>query len=338
MTAELNKRGNAPLTDFLPRDSQRSPRYAQPATFMRLQERNGTNELDGVDVAIIGVPFDGGVSYRPGTRFAPREIRAQSSLQRPYNPVMKVSPFHELNVVDHGDVDAPPTSIEDAFQAIEVRIAAVMERSVYPMMVGGDHSITLPALRALAARHGALGLIQIDAHLDTWDEYFEAKYFHGTPFRRAIEEGLIDGHRMIQIGIRGPLYTTEDLDFQKAHGITVITIDDVKSNGVQDSIRRAREVVGESATYVSFDIDSVDPAFAPATGTPEVGGLTSYEALQLIRGCKGLGSVGFDLVEVSPVYEGPAQITALLAANILFEFLCTLPFNPLMSSSLEGAE
>jgi agmatinase len=277
----------------------------------------------GLDVAIVGVPYDGGTSYRPGARMGPREIRAQSSLIRSYSSFQKVAPFDRLNVADVGDVDAPPVSIEKAYDAIEARISAIVGAGARPIVVGGDHSITLPVLRALAKRHGPLGLVQIDAHIDTWDEYFGGKYFHGTPFRRAIEEGIIDGSRFIQIGIRGPMYGEDDFDFPRAHGVTTIDIDRVKARGIPWVVDEMRRVL-TGAVYMTFDIDAVDPAFAPGTGTPEVGGLSSHEAQQLVRGLAGLSLIGGDIVEVSPLYDGPGQITSVLAANLMFEFLCTM--------------
>jgi agmatinase len=277
----------------------------------------------GLDVAIVGVPYDGGTSYRPGARLGPREIRAQSSLIRPYNYFQKVAPFDLLNVADVGDVDAPPVSIERCYEAVESRIESLVDAGARPIVIGGDHSISLPILRALAKRHGPLALVQFDAHIDTWDEYFGGKYFHGTPFRRAIEENLIDGRRFVQVGIRGPIYGEDDFDFHRQHGITMIDIDQVKTGGIAATVDRIRAIVS-GPVYMTFDIDSVDPAFAPGTGTPEVGGLTSHEAQQLVRGLAGLSLAGGDIVEVSPLFDGPGQITALLAANIMFELLCAM--------------
>jgi len=277
----------------------------------------------GLDVAIVGVPYDGGTSYRPGARLGPREIRSQSSLIRSYSYFQRVAPFDVLNVADVGDVDPPPVSIEQAYAAIESRIGAIADAGARPLVVGGDHSITLPVLRALAKRHGPLALVQFDAHIDTWDEYFGGKYFHGTPFRRAIEEGVIDGSRFIQVGIRGPMYGEEDFEFHRAHRITMIDIDQVKARGVAWTVGEVRRVL-TGPSYMTFDIDGVDPAFAPGTGTPEVGGLSSHEAQQLVRGLAGLPLVGGDVVEVAPIFDGPGQITALLAANLLFEFLCAV--------------
>ncbi len=303
-----------------PRDAFVSPRFAQPATFMRLPHRG---DLSGIDVAILGVPFDGGTSYRPGARFGPREVRAQSSLIRPYNGFQQVAPFEILSVVDAGDVDAPPVSIDACFKAVEQAVGRVADAGALPMVVGGDHSISLPVLRALAARHGPLGLVQFDAHIDTWDEYFGSPYFHGTPFRRAIEERLVDPTRFVQVGIRGPVYGRDDFDFHREHGITVIDIVQLAAWGIERTVEAVRRVL-DGAVYVTFDIDAVDPAFAPGTGTPEVGGLTSREALELVRGLTGTRIVGCDVVEVAPAFDGPGQITALLAANLLFELLCVV--------------
>ena len=303
-----------------PRASFQSPRFAHPATFMRLPH---LEDPRGLDVAIVGVPYDGGTSYRPGARLGPREIRAQSSLIRPYSYFQKVAPFERLNVADVGDIDAPPVSIEQCYEVVTGRIGAIAGAGARPIVIGGDHSISLPILRALAKQHGPLALVQFDAHIDTWDEYFGGKYFHGTPFRRAIEEGLIDGRRFIQVGIRGPMYGEDDFDFHREHGITMIDIDQVKARGIAWTIEQIRRVA-TGTVYMTFDIDAVDPAFAPGTGTPEVGGLTSHEAQQLVRGLAGLSFAGGDIVEVAPPFDGPGQITALLAANLMFEFLCVL--------------
>jgi agmatinase len=298
-----------------PRDPFVSPRFGQIATFMLLP---AVESAAGLDVAVVGIPFDGGVSYRPGARFGPRAVRDQSSLIRPWNPVLKVHPFQRLQMADCGDVDVIPTSIERTFERIQQAIDAVIVAGAQPLAVGGDHSVTLPILRSLARRHGRLGLVHFDAHPDTWDEYFGSKFFHGAPFRRALEEGLIDPHRMIQVGIRGPLYGPEDFALHDEHGIEVIRIETIKEHGTSWVAGRLGRLRG-GPLYCSFDIDAVDPAFAPATGVPEVGGLTSYEALALVRSLAGLGLVGADIVEVAPPYDGPGQITSLLAANLMFE-------------------
>jgi agmatinase len=303
-----------------PRDSFRSPRFGQIATFMLLP---AVESLEDLDVALVGIPYDGGVSYRPGARFGPRAVREQSSLIRPWHPVLKVHPFERLRVADCGDVDVSPGSIELTYVAITKRIDAVTAAGAAPVCVGGDHSITLGILRSLARRHGPLGIVHFDAHPDTWDEYFGSKYFHGTPFRRAVEEGLLDPRRMIQVGIRGPLYGPEDFAFHDRHGIEVVRIEAVKEQGTAWVAERFTRLRG-GPVYCSFDIDAVDPAFAPATGTPEVGGLTSYEALALVRALAGLDLVGADVVEISPPYDGPGQVTALLGANLLFELVSLL--------------
>jgi agmatinase len=246
-------------------------------------------------------------------------------LIRPYSYFQKISPFEALTIVDAGDVDAPPVGIDGAYAAIEAGVARVVDAGAIPLIVGGDHSISLPCLRAVARTHGPLGLVQFDAHIDTWGDYFGGKYFHGSPFRRAIEEQIIAPSQYVQIGIRGPMYG-EDADFayQREQGVTTIDIRMVKREGIERTIARVRELVQGRPLYVTFDIDSVDPAFAPGTGTPEVGGLTSYEAQELVRGLAGLNLVGCDVVEVAPSFDGPGQITALLAANIMFELLCVI--------------
>jgi agmatinase len=301
-----------------PRDPFTSPRFGQIATFMLLP---AAESPQGLDLALLGVPYDGGVSYRPGARFGPRAVREQSSLIRPWHPVLKVHPFERLRVADCGDVDVAPNSIEATYAAITRRVDEVLAAGAAPLCVGGDHSITLAILRSLARRHGPLGLVHFDAHPDTWDQYFGSKFFHGTPFRRAVEERLVDPRRMIQVGIRGPLYGPEDFAFHDEHGIEVVRIEAVKERGTAEVAERFGRLRG-APVYCSFDIDAVDPAFAPATGTPEVGGLTSYEALALVRALAGLDLVGADVVEVAPPYDGPGQVTALLAANLLFELAC----------------
>jgi len=303
-----------------PRNAFVSPRFGQIATFMLLP---AVATAEGLDVALVGIPYDGGVSYRTGARFGPRAVREQSSLIRPWHPVLKVHPFERLRVADCGDVDVAPISIERTYAAIERRVNEILAHGAVPVSVGGDHSVTLPILRSLARRLGPLGLVHFDAHPDTWDEYFGSKFFHGTPFRRAVEEGLLDPRRMVQVGIRGPLYGSEDFAFHEQHGIEVIRIETVKEQGVAWVGDRFGRLRG-GPVYCSFDIDAVDPAYAPATGTPEVGGLTSYEALTLVRALAGQALVGADVVEVSPPYDGPGQITSLLAANLLFEIVSLL--------------
>src|SRR5881409_4228405 len=268
----------------------------------------------GLDVALLGIPYDGGTSYRSGARFGPRAVREQSSLIRQWHPVLKVHPFQRLRVADCGDIDVVPISIERTFEAITAKMDEVVAAGAMPLCVGGDHSVTLPILRSVARRHGPLGIVHFDAHPDTWDEYFGSKFFHGTPFRRAVEEGLVEPRRMIQVGIRGPLYGADDFAFHEQHGIEVVRIEAVKEHGTAWVAERLARLRG-GPIYCSFDIDAVDPAYAPATGTPEVGGLSSYEALSLVRALAGQTLVGADVVEVSPPYDGPGQITSLLAAK-----------------------
>jgi agmatinase len=301
------------------RDSSVSPRFCQPATFMRLPHQT---DLHGVDVALLGVPFDSGTSYRSGARLGPREIRAQSSLIRPYSYFQRVSPLERLTIVDAGDVDAPPVGLEKAYEAIEAGVRRVLDAGAIPIVAGGDHSISLPILRAIAAKHGPVSLVQFDAHIDTWGDYFGGRYFHGSPFRRAIEEKLIVPTAFVQIGIRGPMYgQSEDFAFQEQHGVTTVDIRRVKTLGIERTVELTRSLL-RGPVYVTFDIDSVDPAFAPGTGTPEVGGLSSYDAQELLRGLAGIDLVGADVVEVAPPFDGPGHITSVLAANLMFELLC----------------
>jgi len=316
----MTGREGDPVRRFEPRNAFQSPRFGQIATFMLLPHHRVAADLD---VALLGIPYDGGTSYRTGARFGPRAIREQSSLIRPWNPVLKVHPFERLRVADYGDIDVVPISIERTYDVIEREVGALVAAGATPVSVGGDHSITFPLLRAVARRHGPVGVVHFDSHPDTWDEYFGSKFFHGTPFRRAIEAGAVDPRRMIQVGIRGPLYGDDDFAFHEAHGIEVVRIEAIKEQGLARAASKLARLAG-GPVYCSFDIDAVDPAYAPATGTPEVGGLTSYEALVLVRALAGLSLVGADLVEVSPPYDGPGQITSLLAANLLFELVSVL--------------
>src|SRR4029450_10058593 len=268
------------------RDGFASPRFAQPATFMRLPHLESPA---GLDVALCGIPFDGGCSYRSGARMGPRHVREQSSLIRPWNSALRVHPFDRLRVADCGDVDIVPVSIEATFSAIERTLAPVVAARAVPLCVGGDHTVTLAVLRALVRRHGRLGLIHFDAHPDTWDRYFGLPYYHGSTFRRAIEEGLIDGARSIQVGIRGPPYGPEDFALPRGRG--VLRSEDVRERGVPAVVERLRRLAG-GPVYCSFDVDACDPAYAPGTGTPEAGGLTAYQGLRLVRGGRGAGAGG----------------------------------------------
>jgi agmatinase/guanidinopropionase len=289
-------------------------------SFMRLPV---TRELDGVDVAVMGVPFDSGVSYRSGTRFGPRKIREASLTLWGHNPTMKVTPTEILKVVDYGDVSVIPTSIEHTMAAITGIASEVLNAGTTLIALGGDHSITLPLLRAHAKKYGPLSLVHVDAHLDTWEAEFEAvRYSHGTPFRYALQEGLVRKDEYMQIGIRGPVSFENDYVEAAALGARTVTIHEVFQKGIESILEEVHQRM-KGPVYVSIDIDSADPAYAPGTGTPEVGGLTSYQLQQLVRGLLGLDLVGFDLVEVSPPYDH-GDITAILASNIVFEYLSLL--------------
>jgi agmatinase len=307
------------MADQRPTQVPASAGFAQISTFMRLPH---TRDLAGLDVAILGIPFDSGVVYRPGPRFGPRDIRASGGLIRRYHPVLKVSPFDVLRVADVGDVDANPYSTEDTFARVEHSVNAILDAGAVPVCVGGDHSLSLPILRSVARRHGPVGLVHVDSHQDMWDQSFGNRYFHGAPFRRAVEEGLMDTRRVIQIGIRGSVRAEQDFDFGRQHGVRVVRAEEIARHGIGVAMEHLPAVRG-GPVYLSFDIDGVDPAFAPGTGTPEVGGLSSREALEIIRGLVGLQLVGADLVEVSPPYDH-GNITAILASNLLFEIVSVL--------------
>jgi len=277
-----------------------------------------------LDVALIGVPFDGGTTYRPGPRFGPKSIREQSAIIRPYHPVLDVNPFEQLRVADYGDLSVNPISIEDTYARIEAGLKPILAAGTIPMCVGGDHSILLPILRAVHAADGPVALIQFDAHSDTWDQYWGSKYTHGTPVRRAIEEGLIAEPYVLQVGLRGQLYGAGDFDYIREHKIATVTSEEFHEQGLPVVREKLKAFEGRK-TYFTLDIDVVDPAFAPGTGTPQVGGLSSVQILNLVRALKGLNLVGCDLVEVSPQFDS-AGITSLLAANLLFEQLCLFCF------------
>jgi len=295
------------------------PRFSGIPTFMRLPHITQPEELD---VALVGVPFDGGTSYRPGPRFGPRNIRAQSALIRAYNPALKINPFEKLRIADYGDLPVNPLSIEETYRLIQDGLKPLVDAGAVPICVGGDHSILLATLRAVYARHGPVALVQLDSHSDTWDLYWGSKYSHGTPVRRAIEEGLLREGYILQIGLHGQLYGEDDLRFAREHKIQMVTMEELLAKGLAP-IRRLLKPFGTQPTYLSLDIDVVDPAFAPGTGTPQVGGLSSAQILDLVRALRGLKFIACDLVEVSPPYDS-ADITSLLAANLLFEMLCLL--------------
>jgi agmatinase/guanidinopropionase len=290
-------------------------------TFMR---RPASRELSGVDVAIAGVPFDSGASYRAGARFGPRAIRQASLLLWGHNTVHEVTPTQELEIVDYGDIEVYPVDIQATMESISREAGAILAQGARLIALGGDHSITLPLLRAHSAARGPLALIHFDSHPDTWrSEFGDFPYSHGTPFRRAIEENLVDTQAYIQVGIRGPTSGAHDLDEARQLGARIITSGAAFEMGIPAVIQEIHRIIGQRPAYFSLDIDAADPAYAPGTGTPEVGGFTSYQLLQLVRGLKGLSLVGFDLVEVCPPYDH-GEITAILAANLVFEVLSLL--------------
>jgi agmatinase len=305
------------MTRYEPADSFVTPRFSGVRTFMRLPN---VQDLENSDVAIVGAPFDTGATFRAGARFGPEGIRSVSHLLRRYNPSLDVVIFDHLSVIDYGDVPVVPGYIEESYSRIAEGLEPIHRAGVVPIVLGGDHSIALPELRAAAAVHGPLALVQFDSHPDTWDAYFGEKHTHGTPFRRAVEEGLLSPERSIQVGMRGSIYDQGDWDDARGLGFDLVPTDAVRKLGIDETIARIRERVGDARVYVSFDVDFVDPAFAPGTGTPEIGGFTSREAQEFVRGLAGLDLVGCDVVEVYPAYD-PAQITALLAANVAHEFL-----------------
>ena len=279
-----------------------------------------TQDLENSDVAIVGAPFDTGATFRVGARFGPEGIRSASHLLRRYNPSLDVVIFEHLSVIDYGDVPVVPGYIEQSYRKIAEGLEPIHRAGVIPIVLGGDHSIALPELRAAAAVHGALALVQFDSHPDTWDAYFGEKHTHGTPFRRAVEEGLLLPERSIQVGMRGSIFDSGDWNDARELGFELISTDEIRELGIEETIARIRERVGDAKVFVSFDVDFVDPAFAPGTGTPEIGGFTSREAQEFVRALAGINTVGFDVVEVYPQYD-PAQITTLLAANVAHEFL-----------------
>jgi len=303
-----------------PVDATRVPRYAGEATFARLPR---LAEVARADVAVVGVPFDSGVSYRPGARFGPGHIRESSRLLRPYNPALQASPFATQQVADAGDLAVNPFSIDEAIGTVERAARGLLEQAGRLLTLGGDHTIALPLLRAVSAVHGPVSVVHFDAHLDTWDTYFGAAYTHGTPFRRASEEGLLDRSGCLHVGVRGSLYTDADLTQDSELGFQHIPAPDVEELGVPGMVERIADRVGDRPVYVSVDIDVLDPAHAPGTGTPEAGGLTSRELLATLRSFARLNLVGADIVEVAPAYDH-AQITGIAAAHVGYELLSAL--------------
>jgi agmatinase len=302
-----------------PLDALEHARPGGISTFMRLPHISDPEELD---IALVGIPYDGGTTYRPGARFGPRQVRDQSVLIRPWNPVLQINPFAKYRIADFGDFHVNPLSIEDTFRRVEEHMEPLMNVSTRCAAVGGDHSLSLPLLRSTAKKHGPLAVIQFDAHNDLWDEYFGCKLSHGTPFRRAIEEGLIREHSFLQVGLRGQVYGEDDFDFARQHEVSMITAEEFHAGGIK-VFREHLHAFRGKPVYITLDIDCVDPAYAPGTGTPQVGGFTSAQMLELVRALRGLKIVGCDMVEVSPPYDN-GSITSLLAANLLYELLCVL--------------
>ncbi|WP_144722059.1 agmatinase [Agrococcus jejuensis] len=303
-----------------PVDASVVPRYAGIATFARLPR---IEDVPRADVAVVGIPFDTGVSYRPGARFGPSHVREASRLLRPYNPAQDVSPFAVAQVVDAGDIPVNPFAIDEAIGEVERAADALAERAPRIVTIGGDHTIALPLLRSIAKRHGPVAVLHFDAHLDTWDTYFGAPVTHGTPFRRASEEGLIDLTASCHVGTRGPLYSKQDLVDDERLGFQVLSSELVEQEGVAGVIDRMRARLGDRPVYVSIDIDVLDPAHAPGTGTPEAGGLTSRELLRMVRALSDLHVVGADVVEVSPAYDH-AQLTGIAASHVVYELVTLL--------------
>jgi len=296
-------------------------RFSGPNTFMRLPQ---ATSLDGLDVAVLGVPMDIGTSWRSGTRFGPKQIRAESAMIRPYNIASGAAPFDSLQIADIGDLAINTFSLPDSLRIIQESLEAILASGVIPVSMGGDHSITLPILRAVAAKHGPVALVHVDAHADVNDEMFGERETHGTVFRRAHEEGLILSDKTYQVGIRGSGYAASDFTEAQGWGFQHFPAQDLWHRSLTGLGAEIRRDIGQRPVYVTYDIDSLDPAYAPGTGTPEIGGLTTAQALELIRQLKGLNIIGCDLVEVSPPYD-PSGNTALTAANLLFELLCVLP-------------
>jgi len=304
-----------------PLGGNQMPRFAGPATMMRLPS---ATSAQGLDACFVGVPLDIGTSNRAGARFGPRAIRAESCLLRPYNMATRAAPYDSIQVADIGDVAINTFNLQKSMDIVTEAYDEIIGHGCVPLTMGGDHTIVLPILRAMKKKYGAVGVVHVDAHADVNDTMFGEKIAHGTPFRRAIEEGLIDGNRVAQIGLRGTGYTAEDFDWSRSHGIRVVQAEECWYKSVAPIMAEVRAKLGAGPVYLSFDIDGLDPSFAPGTGTPEIGGLTIWQALEIIRGCRGLDIVGCDLVEISPPYD-PSGNTALVGANLLYEMLCVLP-------------
>ncbi|MGD1875954.1 MAG: agmatinase [Kiloniellaceae bacterium] len=304
-----------------PLGGNQMPRFAGPATMLRLPAHDSAA---GLDVGFIGVPLDTGTSNRPGARIGPRAIRAESCLLRPYNMATRAAPFGSLMVGDLGDVAINTFNLQASIGIIEAAYDEILSHNCKPLTLGGDHTIALPILRALKRKYGPVGMVHVDAHADINDHMFGEKIAHGTPFRRAVEEGLLDGKRVAQIGLRGTGYAADDFDWPREQGFRVVQAEECWYRSLAPLMEEIRGQLGAGPVYLSFDIDGLDPAFAPGTGTPEIGGLSITQALEIIRGCRGLDLVGGDLVEVAPAYDTSGN-TALVGANLLYEMLCVLP-------------
>jgi agmatinase len=309
-----------------PADAPNQPRYSGVRTFANLPHvpLAAAPRDERVDAAVLGAPFDTATSFRPGARFGPEAIRSASALVRPYHPALDINVFETLRVVDGGDLPVTPGNAQRTAEQLDAGLRPLVKTGVVPLVLGGDHSVVLGELRAQAAVHGPIALVLLDAHADVWEQYYGERYFHGTPFRRAVEEGLVDPSRSMLAGMRGPLYSRADVDAPVALGFEVISGDELRSLSPADYAARVTARVGEGPAYLSFDIDVLDPAFAPGTGTPEVAGLQPREALELLRALRGLRFSGFDVVEVSPPYDGPGQLTALHGAAVAYELLALL--------------
>jgi agmatinase len=301
-----------------PWDALTAPRFTGPRTYARLPH---VEDLDGVDAAVFGMPWDGGASFRAGARFGPEGVRSASGMIRAYNPVQRTQVFGVLSTVDYGDSPTAPGYIEETLARVQSFVEEIGEAGVVPLGIGGDHSVTLAELRALAGLHGKLGLMHLDSHTDLWDLYNGLPYSHGTMFRRGIEEGILDPERMLHVGMRGPLYGEDDERIPEELGVETIPWIELAELAPAELAARARARLGDGPAFLTLDVDFVDAAFCPGTGTPEVGGPTSFQALSYLRALTGLDVVGYDVVEVAPAYDGPGQVTALFAANAVFEML-----------------
>ncbi|MGN5764223.1 agmatinase [Acinetobacter calcoaceticus] len=314
----MNKTLNQPL------GGNEMPRFGGIASMLRLPVVDNDAGLADLDAAFIGIPLDIGTSLRSGTRFGPRQIRAESVMIRPYNMATGAAPFESLNVADLGDVAINTFNLAEAVRIIEEHYDRILAHPIIPLTLGGDHTLTLPILRSIYKKHGPVGLVHIDAHADVNDEMFGEKVAHGTTFRRAAEEGLLDCQRVVQIGLRAQGYSADDFNWSRRQGFRVVQAEECWHKSLAPLMEEVRQQVDGGPVYLSFDIDGIDPAWAPGTGTPEIGGLTTIQAMEIVRGCQGLDLVGCDLVEVSPPYDTTGN-TSLLGANLLYEMLCVLP-------------